>query len=87
VKSEKGLAVISGKFDRDCFEKMVTAETIHLLYKAIDELPVQCRKVFTKLYVEGKSVAEAAAEMKVTVSTVKNQKARGIKLLKPRFSQ
>jgi DNA-directed RNA polymerase specialized sigma24 family protein len=42
--------------------------------------------VFVKLFVEGKSVVEAAAELNVAVSTVKNQKARGIKLLRMRLS-
>ena len=87
VKSERGLVVVSDKYERDCLERMITAETIHLLYKAIDELPAQCRKVFTKLYVEGKSVGAAAAEMGLTISTIKNQKARGIKLLKVRVQK
>jgi RNA polymerase sigma-70 factor (ECF subfamily) len=48
----------------------------------MEELPSECHKVFMKLFVEGKSVVEAAAELKVAVSTVKNQKARGIKILR-----
>jgi DNA-binding CsgD family transcriptional regulator len=42
--------------------------------------------VFTKLFIEGKSVSETAQEMNIAISTVKNQKARGIKLLKPKLS-
>jgi RNA polymerase sigma-70 factor (ECF subfamily) len=68
------------------FENTVKAETINQLHQAIGQLPAQCKKVFTKLYIEGKSVSETAQEMDLTISTVKNQKARGIKLLKPKLS-
>jgi RNA polymerase sigma-70 factor (family 1) len=61
---------------------IIKAETINNLHEAISGLPGQCKTVFTKLYVEGKSVAETAQEMDLAISTIKNQKARGIKLLK-----
>jgi RNA polymerase sigma-70 factor (ECF subfamily) len=64
---------------------IIRAETINLLHKAISHLPAQCSIVFTKLYIEGKTVAETAQEMNIAISTVKNQKARGIKLLKPKL--
>jgi RNA polymerase sigma-70 factor (ECF subfamily) len=86
VKKKNGFAIASDEFEKDCLHGMISAETVRLLYEAINELPAQCKKVFTKLYVEGKSVAEIATEMNVAVSTVKNQKARGIKLLKPKLS-
>jgi RNA polymerase sigma-70 factor (family 1) len=72
--------------DPSFVQNIVKAETIRLLHEAIDHLPSQCKTVFTKLYVEGKSVAETAQEMNLTISTIKNQKARGIKLLKPKLS-
>ena len=64
---------------------IIRSETIHLLHKAIAHLPAECSKIFTKLYIEGKSITETAQEMNIAVSTVKNQKARGIKLLKPKL--
>jgi RNA polymerase sigma-70 factor (ECF subfamily) len=65
---------------------IIKAETIQFLHNAIQHLPSQCQKVFTKLFIEGKSVSETAQEMNLTISTVKNQKARGIKLLKVKFT-
>jgi RNA polymerase sigma-70 factor (family 1) len=74
---------VSNVFEEDGhIENMIRAETLRRVKEAMEELPSECRKVFMKLFVEGKSVAEAAAELKVAVSTVKNQKARGIKLLR-----
>jgi RNA polymerase sigma-70 factor (ECF subfamily) len=65
---------------------IIKAETIHQLHIAISQLPTQCKKIFTKLYVEGKTVSEIAEEMNLTISTIKNQKARGLKLLKPKLT-
>jgi len=65
---------------------IIKAETLNLLHKAIHQLPSQCKKIFTKVYIEGKSVSETAQEMNLSISTVKNQKARGIKLLKPKLA-
>jgi RNA polymerase sigma-70 factor (family 1) len=67
-------------------ENMIRAETLRLVYEAMEQLPPECKKVFVKLFVEGKSVADAAAELKVKISTVRNQKARGIKLLRMRLT-
>jgi len=67
-------------------ENMIKAETLRRVKEAMEELPSECRKVFMKLFVEGKSVVEAAAELNVAVSTVKNQKARGIKLLRMKLT-
>ena len=74
--------IISDSSEQACFESIVRAETLRQLHTAIEQLPNQCRTIVQKLYIDGKAVSEIAAEMKLTASTVKNQKARGIKLLK-----
>jgi len=83
---QKEIVYLSDAFERDCFENIIKAETLRRVKEAMEELPSECRKVFMKLFVEGKSVVEAAAELNVAVSTVKNQKARGIKLLKMKLT-
>ncbi|HLP39736.1 RNA polymerase sigma factor [Lacibacter sp.] len=74
--------IITDSPEQTCFENMVRAETLRQLHTAIEQLPGQCRTIVQKLYVDGKSVSEIATEMNLATSTVKNQKARGIKLLK-----
>lgn len=71
--------------EKDSLHHLIRAETFRQLQAAIDLLPPECRKVFIKLYVEGKTVAEAAKELQLAISTVKNQKARGIRLLRSRL--
>lgn len=72
-------------------DKHVSLSVIHhdllqQLSTAIEELPEQCRKVMTMVYKEGMKPNEVAKQMNVTASTVRNQQARGISLLKKRFS-
>ena len=68
--------------EKDHFHYLVNAETTRLLRAAIELLPPECSKVFRLLYVEGKSVNETALELEVSTSTVKTQKARGLRTLR-----
>lgn len=66
-----------------CFvESIVQTEFIHQVYHALEKLPPACRTVFKKLYMEGKSVKETAIELQLAKSTIKNQKIRGIGILR-----
>ncbi|MBY0477750.1 MAG: sigma-70 family RNA polymerase sigma factor [Chitinophagaceae bacterium] len=78
--------IITDSPEQSCIENIVLAETLRQLHNAIGQLPNQCRTIVQKLYVEGKSVAEIATEMNLAGSTIKSQKARGIKLLKLKLS-
>lgn len=45
-------------------------------------LPEQCRKVFVLLFIEGKEVRQIAKILNLSISTVKNQKARGLHIIR-----
>ena len=64
---------------------IIRAEFFSALYKALNSLPTECRKVFKMLYIQGKKVNEIAEELKISPSTVKTQKARGLAFLKKKF--
>jgi RNA polymerase sigma-70 factor (family 1) len=64
---------------------IIRAEFYGELYRAINTLPPECRKIFTMLYLEGKSVRETAEELDLALSTVKTQKARGLAALKKKL--
>lgn len=68
--------------EKDCFNSLVTAEISRELLTAINSLPAECSKVFQLLYVEGKSIKEAAEELNLSPSTIKTQKARGLTALR-----
>ncbi|MFR7809522.1 MAG: sigma factor-like helix-turn-helix DNA-binding protein [Butyricimonas faecihominis] len=54
------------------------------LYRAIEELPTECARVF-KLGLEGLSNQEIADTLSVSIHTVKTQKQRAMSVLKRRF--
>jgi RNA polymerase sigma-70 factor (ECF subfamily) len=72
--------------ERNVLDNMIRAEVMNEVYKTIDLLPTECRKIFTKLYLEGKTVKEIAEELSLSVSTVKTQKARALDLLRQKLS-
>jgi len=68
--------------DRPSSEAHVAArQELRLLQSALDELPPRCRQVVVLRKVEGLSQKEVAARMGVTIETVENQVAKGMRLL------
>ncbi|MGN6567487.1 MAG: RNA polymerase sigma-70 factor [Flavipsychrobacter sp.] len=65
--------------------EIIRAEIIAEVYHAIEQLSPQCSKIITMSYVDGKSNQEIADELNLSVQTVKNQKGRGLALLKQRL--
>lgn len=73
-------------FEPDVEERIIHAEVLMEVSQAIDLLPDQCRKIMKMSYEQGMSGKQIAEEMQLTVSTVNNQKARGISLLRKTLS-
>lgn len=80
--SEMGRAALAETDESYILEDIVKAELLREIYNVLDNLPSQCKKIMTLLYVQGKSTKEAAKELNLTTGTVKSQKARGLMLLK-----
>lgn len=64
---------------------LIRTEVYRNIYRAIDQLPEQCGKIVRMGYLEGKSNEEIATTLGLSIQTVKNQKSRGISLLKLRL--
>ena len=67
------------------FEDIVWSEVTSELHQAISSLPMACRQVFEMLYIEGKSITETAAALRLSPSTVRTQKARGLVFLRRKW--
>ncbi|GAB3910427.1 RNA polymerase sigma factor [Mucilaginibacter boryungensis] len=65
--------------------EIIRAEIISEVYHAIESLSPQCSKIITMSYLDGKSNQEIADELNLSVQTVKNQKGRGLAMLKQRL--
>lgn len=80
--SKKQLAYVTGEKEEYVLNEMIRAEVLKEIMREIDNLPEQCGKVLKLGYLEGLKNQEIADLMKISVHTVKNQKARAIQLLK-----
>jgi len=74
-----------GYSEESYLNEIIRTEVIRDIYQAIQELPPQCSKVISMSYVDGLSNAEIAVKMGLAVKTVKNQKLRGLTLLRNRL--
>jgi len=66
--------------------EVIYTEALREIAVELDNLPDQCAKVIRMMYQEGLKPQEIADRLGVTVSTVYNQKMRGIAMLKSRLS-
>lgn len=66
--------------------EIIYAEVLNELRAEINNLPEQCSKVIKMMYDDDMKPQEIADELNIKVSTVYNQKMRGISILKTRLS-
>lgn len=66
--------------------EIVRREQFAEVFSLIDTLPAECRKIIRLYYCVGLDNAQIAAMFNISISTVKNQRARGIYLIKKRMS-
>lgn len=63
-------------------EQIIRAEVIGEIQKAIETLPDGCRSVLKLAFMEGLKNDDIAAELGISVNTVKSQKQRAVQLLR-----
>ncbi|MBL4676817.1 MAG: RNA polymerase sigma-70 factor [Mucilaginibacter sp.] len=86
-KHESSIATTISVNDRHSqLQLLIESETVRQLYAVVDTLPEQCRKVIRMTFEHGMKPAEIAKELGVSVSTVNNQKMRGLCLLRTKLS-
>ncbi|MBO9152251.1 RNA polymerase sigma-70 factor [Chitinophaga sp. GCM10012297] len=61
---------------------LAETEIIGELYREIENLPAQCRRVFTLSYLEGRKNEEIAGSLGISYNTVRTQKLRALKLIR-----
>lgn len=71
--------------DNAVMERILEAEVLGEVYKALQKLPEGCRKVINLSYFKGLSNQEVAAHLNVSINTVKTQKLRALKILRLNF--
>lgn len=66
---------------------IIEAEVLQHIVSTIEGLPEQCRKIIKMTFLEGLKPKDIAAKLGVAVSTVNNQKMRGLSLLKGKLTE
>lgn len=70
----------------DVEEELLIAEFDNKLQCWLEALPKECRRVIS-LALDGKKNAEIAEELSLSVQTVKNQKVKGLKILRDLYTR
>ncbi|MCW3073486.1 MAG: polymerase sigma-70 factor [Flaviaesturariibacter sp.] len=71
--------------EQTTLHRMIEAELLRNLLDSRKVLPPKARVIFELIYIEGKSIKEIARDLKISISTVKSQRARAIQILKKQF--
>lgn len=82
--NKQQLSYISGTSEVSVLHHMIAAEVYADIHAAMNTLPPQCRKIFRMIFLEGKDYEQVAAELSLSVSTIRSQKARAVTLLRER---
>ena len=75
----------SNDIETEVMNEAIHAEVLHQVYKIVNDLPEKCKEVMLLSYTEGLDCHEIARQMRLSVHTVRNQKSRGVHLIKNRF--
>lgn len=71
-----------GDTEESYLHEIIRAEVVRELHDAIRMLPTQAGRIIAMSYLEGLSNQEIAEKLELSVQTVKNQKTRGLSILR-----
>lgn len=87
-RRSEGLALEwADKKQEPVINNIILCEVVAEVHNSIRSLPRECQKIFDLLYVKGMTVREISGFLGVSISTVKNQKARGLSILRKNFPE
>lgn len=72
-------------FERSPLHNMIITEVTSEIHDTLKVLPPECRKIVEMSYLQGKSVREIAEALELSISTVKNQRTRGLEILRKKY--
>ncbi|THU32466.1 sigma-70 family RNA polymerase sigma factor [Niastella caeni] len=82
ARAKADLRVLTDEFDEPVLNAITQAEILRDVYYSVEALPVQCRKIVLYSYFGGLSNKQIARRLQLSVHTVRNQKVRGIQLVR-----
>lgn len=83
---EKHHFIIAGQLTDKYIEDLYDEQELQtLIFREIERLPTQCRKVFKMSRFEGLKYREIACSLKISEKTVENHIVNALKILRPRL--
>lgn len=72
-------------YENEIEYNLIKAEVMADIFSIVETLPMACQKVFRKGYLEGLSNLEIAQELNISITTVKTQKQRALKVIRTKL--
>lgn len=92
LKADRNQSIIREKIknlsneEDSCYEDyQIETEVFEEIFKAIEELPEECRRIFKMSYIEKKCIKEIMDTLNIAESTIKTQRQRAKKILRDRL--
>lgn len=83
--SQAEMLYLAEKKEGFVLNEIIRAEVLTVIAEELNKLPIQCRTILKMSYVKGLRNHEIADKLDISIHTVRNQKARGIQLLRTKF--
>jgi RNA polymerase sigma-19 factor, ECF subfamily len=81
-KQEFGYVQLQQEGDISTSNDEIKTLVLQHIHNEIENLPAQCKRIFKMAWLEGRKNGEIASTMNLTEQTIRNQKARAVKILR-----
>ena len=86
IKHDVEFSLLEDEFQEPIINEIIYTEVLREIAIEVDALPEQCAKIIKMIFEDGLQPKEVADKLNITISTVYNQKMRGLSILKKRLS-
>lgn len=87
VRSTKLLKERFNCYEDFALNEIIRTEVLRQVWWLVEHLPKQCRKIILLSFVGGLTNQQIARKLNLSINTVRNQKVRGIELMRTRFRE
>lgn len=87
ARAKAGLRILTDEVDESILSNITQSEILRDVYNGVESLPLQCRKIILLSYIGGFSNKQIARHLQLSIHTVRNQKVRGIQLVRGKVLQ
>jgi RNA polymerase sigma-70 factor (family 1) len=84
ARARESLRLITDDSTDFVLNEITRAEVLREIFYLVESLPIQCRKIVLMSYVAGLTNRQIARRLQLSVHTVRNQKVRGIQIMRSR---